>query len=96
MNDQLFPQIKFISEQISQQHRDLKTDIRSELALLRQDLADEFKHTESRIASLKDETDRRLTLMEEQILSLQKFKWASVGITSLIVIVAEILFSRVH
>jgi hypothetical protein len=95
VSDQLNPQLEFFYEQLYAQYRDLKTDFKTEISSLRQDLEKEFKHTDGQLLTLKVETDSRLKLMEERILSIQKIVWMGVGITSFIVVTLEVLSNRV-
>lgn len=70
--------------------------IREELATLRQELSDEFKRHDTVIEKFMDDTASRLKLMEEQVLSVQKFKWMVLGMGSLIVVLIDVITSHLH
>lgn len=98
MSDTAGPNLRFLVEQVTRQYQDLKVDIRVEMSMLRTELRRESDQADKQFASFMDESDRRLALMEEQLLAIQKFKWMALGITSATVLVVEILLnlSSIH
>ena len=87
------PNLRFLVEQVTRQYQDLKVDLRVEMATLRGELRREAEQADRHFVSFMDESDRRLVLMEEQLLAIQKFKWMALGITSATVLDVEVLLN---
>lgn len=71
--------LKFFVDQISDQHKELKAD-----------LFREFTRHDSKLDQFMDDTEQRLVLMEEQLLSIQKFKWTILGGSAFVMAIVEI------
>lgn len=73
------------------QFRFLIEHIREEMGSLKEDLNEEFKRHDNVIEKFMEDTAARLKLMEEQVLSIQKFKWMALGITSFVLVAVELI-----
>ena len=76
MSEPSLASVRFIIDQIKELRIEIRDDAARRERLLQQHIED---------------TDRRFELMEEHVLSINKFKWMALGITSLVVIVVELI-----
>lgn len=78
MSDPNLGSFKFIIEQIKE---------------LRMEIRDDASKRDRQFDKHTSDTDRRFRLMEEHLLSIQKFKWMALGITAFVLVVVELIVS---
>lgn len=82
--------IRSLLDHISRQATEVKQDIRYEIQGLKDSINREHENQNSKIETLKEETDKNLVLMDERITDLAKFKWQAIGIIGFLVFISEL------
>ncbi len=88
--------LRYILDHITRQCTDVKTDMRTEVGVLRSILDREMNRQEKSIQALKEEIDNRLALMDERIIELQRFKWQAMGIVAFITVFVELIVNWIR
>jgi hypothetical protein len=81
--------LKIILDQINNNHRDFKMDIREDFKGLRTDLNNGLKkkheYTDAKIIELKVYFEKELEKQEKEIRDLNKFKWKLSGMSVIVI-----------
>lgn len=82
--------LRYILDHVTRQCGEVKSDIRTEVGILKSFLDREMHRQELSMQALREEIDKRLALMDERIIDLQKFKWQAAGVVAFIIVAIEI------